>query len=78
MDRPNVQAEIIRIESWTGTIGDPPQPYHAVQLTVLEQAGQVRQLPWLAMSEALARELISQLQRNLGPLPPAPPDATKH
>lgn len=78
MEAPDVKAEIVKVETWNGAIGDPPQPYHALQITFQEQSGQMRQLPWMAMSEVLARELISHLQRNSGPLPPAPQGATQH
>ena len=75
MDTPDVKAEIVRTEVWTGFIGDPPHPYAAIQLTLEGPGGRVLQ-PWLAISHPLAAALVEQLQTSLGTHPPSPPGTT--
>lgn len=71
MELPDVKAEIVQAEVWTGLIGDPPRPYSALQLKIQSEQGQ-QVLPWLALSPELAGRLVELLQTNLGD-PQQPP-----
>lgn len=78
MNEPSdIQFDIVNIEFKNIVIGNPPQPYTAVQLTLGDRLGNRKAQDWMGFPPALAQRLMEHLQNALGqgqgqPLPQGP------
>lgn len=70
MNPEDAQLIIVKFDLRNVSIGQPPQPWRAVQITLRDPQGKEAAQPWLLLPDALATAMLDVLRGGLGQLPP--------